>query len=883
MITTSINSEESKLPNRTGLFTLFQDGNLPRHMLQRGPTVLVIGTASDGPSGAQFVTDLNAATKTYGTNGTLMKGAFEVAYGGAQNIVTLRLGAAPAVLTGIGNGGNSTTGITLTTGKNDDTAGRKMKFYYSKRTKSIQVWDENETLVYDNSPRCTRDVDSFQDTYTGVGDITVSGGTIRVTDSNRGSGLARPPWVDNALVGEYRAIPTDTSDTHYAITANGSNWFEVTAAIGATSNVRYKVGQPYTRCYGGFPGIFTTIKKLTTVGNDTYVFLNGYQEQDLETNDLKGYYLNPNVEQGETFLIKTATWNSGESAWRLRVEGNVSSVASVGDTCTAGNWKLKNPGYADDDYDAAAWAGAGTRCANRFCSNTSCPGYNSSNIDAGGCSVVTTGKWKDFGAYDIGGPDLSGGEHGAPVPMESAISYIASYGEMPGAINYMTYTAGTDGTNLTKRKLFEHLWETLEIAKGISHNYVYVPEAYADNPNIKYCARTDADEFDTSDDNYPGADTETTHAQFTKPDVLAWFAVYEGDDGKFYYAWDNGKAAPITNVTMTTADGRSSITVGNDPSDPTNVIDFHEVDFAYLLARYCYETSRDDFFVRSIVPFRPPAFSQQQINLWVGKAPTRDSNGFIKKNGRGLLGFPWTAGRITQGNHYVNFADGSVGNQEPGYFLTEGLFSDEPIMHDDNGAKINIGKYIALFPGYGIMNTGFRATSGGYYASGAGYAIGFSSTLRPNSGMTGKTAKGVRVAFGLSGKQISALNNAKLMVFKPVAGGDAEFNFANSAATDESDWQMWTTGSIVAAVCANLRAASKPFYGEPIAEAEEDALYGAWDKVRVNALKNRWITKMDYKWIVRDVDKVVGDTRVKITIYPTFELRRIIATVSLGV
>lgn len=895
MIKNSFNSEENKLPNLPGSYPLLRDGNLPRTNGNTGPTILVIGTAAGGPSGPVAIRDMEVAAKNYTTLGTLLEGLYEVVDGGASRIIAYRIGASPAVLTGIGNNG-AIGGYTITPELYDDIAGRVTKFYYSRKTKTIMVWNEAEKLIYNNSPRCTRDVDSFQDTYRGVGAITaVGGGTYRITDANRGDGLDRPAWVPNSLVGDYRAIPTEAADNHVEIVANGTNWFEVNAVLTPATGIRYRVGVPYTRCYGGFPGIFTTVHGIAASGNDSIVTINGYSgdvsvgddypnANDLETNDLKGWYLNPNVAQGETFLIKSAVFNKGTGYWDLTVQGDASAVATAGDTCTAGNWKLKNPGLEDSDYDAGVWATAGSRCGNRFCSNRSCPGYQSSAVDSGEVSVTAVGTWKNYGTYGIGGPDLNGGEQGAPVSMESAISYLVSHGELPSAVNYMEYTAGTDGTDLTKRKLFEHLWDALDVAKNIPMDYIYLPGAWADNPNIKYCARTDTDSFDTTDENYPGADTETSHGTFTRPDVLAWFSVFESDEGDYYFAWDNGVAAPITNVTMTTADGKKSITVGNDPSDPTNMIDFHEVDFGYLIARFCYEVSRDDHFVRAIVPFKaPPGYTQQQINSWIGKKPTVDSTGQITRNGRGLLGFPWTQGRITQGTFFVNFVDGSTGNQEPGYILTEGNFSDEAKMRDNLDHYIDIGKYMLLFAGYGIMNNGFLRNGAGYHGSGAGYALGFNTRLSPKSNFTAKSAPNVSMDYYIRHRTLSDLCDAKLVMFKALSDGSAEFSDGPTAARSDSDYQRWTTMSIVSAFFENLRAATKPYLGEALSEAEEDALHAAWEKVKSQAQSDGWITDATFQWIVRDVDKVVGDTRVKVNMKPVFELRRVLAEVSLSV
>src|SRR5450631_637069 len=78
------------------------DGGLSTVFSPTDDAVLVLGTAGTGVANTPFqVTDLNAASQTFGFTGSLFQACAEVA-SYSDNVIAYRIGSSPAVLKGVG-------------------------------------------------------------------------------------------------------------------------------------------------------------------------------------------------------------------------------------------------------------------------------------------------------------------------------------------------------------------------------------------------------------------------------------------------------------------------------------------------------------------------------------------------------------------------------------------------------------------------------------------------------------------------------------------------------------------------------------------------------------------------------------------------------------
>lgn len=117
------------LENLSGTELELVDKNLLVHTPNDNPVVLVMGTAEKGPSEAFIrVARLTDASKAFGKSGTLIRGMYEVAQGGATNIRLYRFGATAATLViPLGVAGAD---VTFTTVAKDDSTGGDFNLLY---------------------------------------------------------------------------------------------------------------------------------------------------------------------------------------------------------------------------------------------------------------------------------------------------------------------------------------------------------------------------------------------------------------------------------------------------------------------------------------------------------------------------------------------------------------------------------------------------------------------------------------------------------------------------------------------------------------------------------------------------------------------------------
>jgi len=134
--------------NLPGQFGHLIDGNLNVSPVSSAPVVLVMGTASRGTNRFYSVDSVSTAVNEFGrTDGTLVRGLFEVLSGGATNIRLLRIGAVAATLADVGGG------ITIETVSKDAGAGSDYKIFWEDSTGRLRVWrTSDDFLVYDNNP-----------------------------------------------------------------------------------------------------------------------------------------------------------------------------------------------------------------------------------------------------------------------------------------------------------------------------------------------------------------------------------------------------------------------------------------------------------------------------------------------------------------------------------------------------------------------------------------------------------------------------------------------------------------------------------------------------------------------------------------------------------
>lgn len=424
---------------------------------------------------------------------------------------------------------------------------------------------------------------------------------------------------------------------------------------------------------------------------------------------------------------------------------------------------------------------------------------------------------------------------------------------------------GSDGLNPSRMELYEALAEAYRSLENDEIDIVIPMNVYLDDKNV-----ADGHSIILSTDASVAVGRRFPVAG-SAGDALGKLHVEEYQ-GEFFYFWDtdNDGQAEIWPVGV----GLASATTGIDGSALSSS-DFHEVNFAYQLADFCFSLSVNDNEVTGVIGVKPPAsYSAKDISLWIGKEPVLNSEGDVTVNGAGLLGNKFVAGSLSREKGF--FATDS------GWLPTSADFdADATILRDRNGHKIDIGKYISLVGMYLTFFNPTDQTGFGYQSSMAAFYGGFYSALPVASAPTNKVLSGVRSPFRVSKTKLNSLAKYKYVSVKQKEN-KLRVSDAPTAAREDSDFTRLTTMRIVADVIDSVRAVAEPYIGEPnTALARKSLETGIIRELsRLQELGN--VQRFEARVSATTAQEIQGDATVELVIVPAFELRKITIITSLA-
>lgn len=453
---------------------------------------------------------------------------------------------------------------------------------------------------------------------------------------------------------------------------------------------------------------------------------------------------------------------------------------------------------------------------------------------------------------------------------------------LANAVSGAVFTAGTDGTNLPKTKLWENLYNAYELLEDAQMDIIVPMAAYLDDLNVQDLTTA---QLSTLNTGAPWASSGNTPATpNTVKDALGKVYV-EKYHGKNYFWWTFHRGTATADL-FPVGIGSSSATV--TATGHTLVAgDYHEVNFGYDLSRFCFTHSEDNNEVLGVVGVKPPqSLSLADVAAWVGDAPVSALSGglhVITTNGSGLLGNKFMAGRLANGGSGlpgfpIDGTDGLLGGGFIAYDDT--TFCDGGIaLKDSNDKLVDLGKYISVVGAQGVISNPARDVS--YITTtSTGYA-GFVSSLPANSAPTNKVVDGVRLPFRLSLTKLDALAGSKYVMYQNKAKG-VVVSDAPTAARSQSDYTRLSTVRIVKAVLDAIRAAGDPFIGEPITGARLAALETAIEQALVKLTKAGFLQRYQFSVTSSPADQVLGKAFVSLVLVPAFELRQISVSVALA-
>lgn len=479
-------------------------------------------------------------------------------------------------------------------------------------------------------------------------------------------------------------------------------------------------------------------------------------------------------------------------------------------------------------------------------------------------------------SVDLQEVSVSGTASGTPGDIGSLsvpLTLMAASG-VGGAV----YTAGNDGILLSRMELFEALHKAYILLENVQIDYIIPANIYLDDSNTSDMTTAEVTALNTA---APWAASPVYPEPGTFYDALGKVFAQEYQ-GEWYFWWDmdrDGIAEIYPSI--------GSATATRDAFGTTLELgDFHEANFGYQLADFCYRKSENDMVCHGFIGVLPPvSWSLKDVSNWVGRLPTASDNSqgqsVITANGTGLLGMKWLVGRLGNGSTGLpgQVIDGIDGLYGGGFIATDSGWPDGTQQEDRNEHRIDIGKYLSVVGAQAILANSTSATS--YVATGSAIYGGFVASLPDTSAPTNKVQPGVRLPFRVNVAKLDILAGAGYVMFQQKPKGVVVSDAPTAARTD-SDYRRLTTFKIVKNTIESVRAAAEPSLGEGMTGARLAALETSIDGALLKRQKAGALQRYDKTVTSTPVQRVQGKADVELVLVPAFELRQITVYVSLA-
>lgn len=450
------------------------------------------------------------------------------------------------------------------------------------------------------------------------------------------------------------------------------------------------------------------------------------------------------------------------------------------------------------------------------------------------------------------------------------VGTVSAYVDLEDITNAgVVVTAGLDNYNPSRMQRYEFLYKAYKELLIEEFDYIFPMSVELDAPNV-----ADGDSFSaayisgiTDGDDYPTARSSD--------DILGKVFVEEYL-GKDYFFWDLNGDGDAELFPDGVGSASSTLKINGDS---LTAADFHEVNFAYQLARFCHVASKNfRFCLGAIGVVAPTSVLPSAKAAWIGKLPTytESSTGALTiaavgDNGSGLLGNKFMAGAY-------GFRSG-VGYG--GFILTDTEFLDGTEQVDSGGKAIDIGRYVSVVSSFGRLWNNFDTTGFGYIVSLASTYLGYGSNLDEQDAPTNKVIPNARVVFDFNVDYADRLNRVRYVTVSMRPKGFVILD-ASQAARPDSDYVRFTTMKIVKREIRAVRVAGDPFIGKSFGPAQRAALEKEIE-TRLQADKQAGYLK-NFKYVLKQTlqQGILGKADLELMLTPAYELRQIFVKVSLG-
>lgn len=208
------------------------------------------------------------------------------------------------------------------------------------------------------------------------------------------------------------------------------------------------------------------------------------------------------------------------------------------------------------------------------------------------------------------------------------------------------------------------------------------------------------------------------------------------------------------------------------------------------------------------------------------------------------------------------------------------------VVLDGNGRPIDLGKFVSVVGGPDVVF--YTASLGRHFGPAAIAYLGLNMTIAPQAAPTNKAINGVQgLRFRLSNKQHNDILGNRIVTLKVKNDNGAREGKVCpvdgvTAALPTSDYTRLSTAKVVRSVVDHIRSVSEPYIGEPNTVEQRNALSAAISK-RLSNLRQEGVIA-GYEFVVQatQLDQVLGQCSIELSIVPPQELRKITTIVGLN-
>jgi len=863
--------------NLAGFYVQKQDGGLDTVVANSAPKVLIAGTASKGYSSYPYTVQKDQeAASLFGTSGSLIRGMYEVRAGKASNITLFRIGATPAELDGIGVVG-LTGGLNVRTADADD----------SVNTRYLLFWDESEqrlVITNDDSDLVVFDCDDWAPMVP-----SIDRGEVFVSGTPDGSG---------ATIGTL-VIPL-------TLAAVGVGPYDVTyiAATDGTNPSRMKL----------YELLFEAYEVLENVAFDEVLPMDIYLD-DSNAADMTsaqkaalafaaGAYPVTNSFNDALLYFYTESYN-GENMFWWRRNGEIEEEEFLltfpnGYGLAAHN--LGTPSEINRDADfVAVYNMAGLYYT--FDAAINATAYNES---ATAVDFAITGAWESANLNLVIDTETATGvvhvldaDCNTTSEVVTLINLKIAAGSLTGDIEAYRVDESHIGIRRTSALAGVDLFIEADVTSTANAGLGLTAGTYGGNTSTAatgtfHTAATGSIPFGAA--LYDGSTAIEVAAAFAAAAVVTGVSFTDNGNGTVSVVYDvAGNPTDVVtydNAETTVGTVEFGHVVKNVPdvfpagysvTSPSGVVlaeeNFHEVNFAYQVANFCYVNSVNNTDCFTAISVRPPlSLALKDVSNWIGQLPvyTTATNGSqtiasASDNGTGLAGNKFMAGR-------ADFRAAAAGG---GFIATDTGFMDGAELTDLGGLVIDIGKYLNIVASWPNLSTPFSSNGLGYITSGAPLYAGMVSNLDPKSAPTNKIVPKASLPWRMNNRNIDMLVGLKYVVFREKSKGVVVAD-APTAARGQSSWRRLTTVRIAKEVIDALRLAADPFIGNAGGKRERAALQTACESVLKRLQEAGYIQRYDLAITATTAQIVNGEVDLNLVLVPAFETRQVNLIVSLA-